>query len=326
MRPGAPRRTSRRTGPCRPLPTAPATTPSTGAARSQAEVDGLPLSDRFHPRAAAPIGSPEWSARSGSSGRSRSSVGPGAGRASRAGGRSRCSPCCSCTAARSSRSTGSSTSCGRATGPQQRPQRRPGRRVAAARARWARRRALRGARLRRAPAGGALDADRFEDAPAARRASSSTRGEPREAAATLREALALWRGPALADVADERFAQPEIARLEDLRLACLERPDRRRPGLRPPRGAGRRARGARAEHPLRERLRGQQMLALYRCRAPGRRAGRLPQRVRGARRRARHRAVAGAASARGGDPAPGRAAPARAAGARPRRRATCAGA
>ena len=47
------------------------------------------------------------------------------------------------------------------------------------------------------------------------------RGEPLEAAATLRQALALWRGPALADVSDERFAQPEIARLEDLRLACL---------------------------------------------------------------------------------------------------------
>jgi DNA-binding SARP family transcriptional activator len=38
-----------------------------------------------------------------------------------------------------------------------------------------------------------------------------------------REALALWRGPPLAEFAYQRFAQAEIARLEELRLACLER-------------------------------------------------------------------------------------------------------
>ena len=38
----------------------------------------------------------------------------------------------------------------------------------------------------------------------------------------LTEALALWRGPPLAEFAYERFAQGEIARLEELRLACLE--------------------------------------------------------------------------------------------------------
>ena len=39
----------------------------------------------------------------------------------------------------------------------------------------------------------------------------------------LKEALTLWRGPPLAEFAYERFAQGEIARLEELRLACLER-------------------------------------------------------------------------------------------------------
>jgi DNA-binding SARP family transcriptional activator len=80
----------------------------------------------------------------------------------------------------------------------------------------------------------------------------------------LDEALALWRGSPLADLANERFAQPEIARLEELRLACLEE-----------RGERELARGRHAElvgelealvrqHPLRERLRGQLMLCLYR--------------------------------------------------------------
>jgi DNA-binding SARP family transcriptional activator/tetratricopeptide (TPR) repeat protein len=79
------------------------------------------------------------------------------------------------------------------------------------------------------------------------------------------EALALWRGPALADFAYQRFAQTEIARLEALRVACLE--ERIEHDL---------ARGAEAElvgeleslvkeQPLRERLRAQLMLALYRA-------------------------------------------------------------
>jgi DNA-binding SARP family transcriptional activator len=80
----------------------------------------------------------------------------------------------------------------------------------------------------------------------------------------LQEALALWRGPPLADFAHRRFAQAEIARLEDQRLACLEeRIDRELES------------GGHAEltgelealvtdNPLRERLRSQLMLALYR--------------------------------------------------------------
>jgi len=49
-----------------------------------------------------------------------------------------------------------------------------------------------------------------------------TRFERMQSEGRLREALSLWRGPPLADFADQRFAQAEIARLEELRLVCLE--------------------------------------------------------------------------------------------------------
>jgi DNA-binding SARP family transcriptional activator len=89
------------------------------------------------------------------------------------------------------------------------------------------------------------------------------RGAAAEAAVLLRQALALWRGPAL-DEFDEPFAAIEARRLEELRLACLE--DRIEAEL---------ALGAHgtligeldalvAHHPLRERLRRQLILALYR--------------------------------------------------------------
>ena len=90
-------------------------------------------------------------------------------------------------------------------------------------------------------------------------------GDVTEAAGVLREALGLWRGPALSDFAHERFAQPEIARLEELRLKAVE--DRIDADL----ASGRDAalvpelEALIAEHPLRERLRRQLMLALYRC-------------------------------------------------------------
>src|SRR3954452_15766306 len=80
----------------------------------------------------------------------------------------------------------------------------------------------------------------------------------------LPEALALWRGPALADLADQRFAQPEIARLEELRISCVEE----RIGRELERGNHLALVGELealvAEHPLRERFRLQLMLALYR--------------------------------------------------------------
>ena len=87
---------------------------------------------------------------------------------------------------------------------------------------------------------------------------------PAAAAATLRDALSLWRGPPLAEFASEAWAQPEIGRLEELRLAALE--DRIDADL---------ALGRHADvvgelevlvsgNPYRERLCGQLMLALYR--------------------------------------------------------------
>ncbi|WP_271220825.1 BTAD domain-containing putative transcriptional regulator [Streptosporangium carneum] len=67
----------------------------------------------------------------------------------------------------------------------------------------------------------AVDAVRFERlARAGRRSHAQSR--PAEAAATLREALSLWRGPALADVREAPFAAAEAERLERARLAVLE--------------------------------------------------------------------------------------------------------
>jgi DNA-binding SARP family transcriptional activator/tetratricopeptide (TPR) repeat protein len=78
------------------------------------------------------------------------------------------------------------------------------------------------------------------------------------------EAMSLWRGPPLADFSFERFAQGEIARLEEERLVCLE--ERIEADLLAGRHAGLIGEldALVGEHPLRERLRGQLMLALYR--------------------------------------------------------------
>jgi DNA-binding SARP family transcriptional activator len=80
----------------------------------------------------------------------------------------------------------------------------------------------------------------------------------------LREALALWRGPPLGDLAYEPFAQAEIGRLEELRVAALERrfDADLESGLDSELIAE--LETLIREHPLRERFRGQLMLALYR--------------------------------------------------------------
>jgi DNA-binding SARP family transcriptional activator len=109
-----------------------------------------------------------------------------------------------------------------------------------------------------------VDTRRFERLLAdGRRAADAD--DPARASETLREAVAMWRGAPLADFAYEPFAQREIARLEELRLVALE--CRIDADL----ALGRHAdlvgelEALVDEHPLRERLRGQLMVALYRC-------------------------------------------------------------
>jgi DNA-binding SARP family transcriptional activator len=63
-----------------------------------------------------------------------------------------------------------------------------------------------------------LDLARFE-----RLVEEAGQASPTDAAQLLSDALDLWRGPPLADLAGEDFAQPEIRRLEEIRLAALER-------------------------------------------------------------------------------------------------------
>jgi predicted ATPase/DNA-binding SARP family transcriptional activator len=89
------------------------------------------------------------------------------------------------------------------------------------------RRALPGAVIESRPAGYQLKLDprctdivRFEELAAQGRA--QLRDDPAAAAVTLREALALWRGPALLDVAGRDFGQAVIARLDELRLLATE--------------------------------------------------------------------------------------------------------
>ncbi len=106
-------------------------------------------------------------------------------------------------------------------------------------------------------------------------------GRHAQATATLREALALWHGPALADFTGEPFAAANAARLEELRLAAVE--DRIAAELRLGGHAGLvgELETLTAEHPLRERLHALLMRALY---AAGRQADALAvyQRVRAA--------------------------------------------
>ncbi|MFI9594241.1 BTAD domain-containing putative transcriptional regulator [Nonomuraea sp. NPDC052265] len=109
------------------------------------------------------------------------------------------------------------------------------------------------------PAGYRLAA---HDSDAARfRALVGRRGAaPRERARELDQALALWRGAAYADFADEGFARPEIAMLAELRLSALEEQAETRLAL----GQDVDLADLVARHPLRERLRASHMKALYR--------------------------------------------------------------
>lgn len=89
-------------------------------------------------------------------------------------------------------------------------------------------------------------------------------GDARRASVVLVDALALWRGPALADFRYADFAQAEIARLEELRLEAQEERIDAELALGHHRELVAELGTLVAEHPLRERLRAQLMLTLYR--------------------------------------------------------------
>ena len=109
----------------------------------------------------------------------------------------------------------------------------------------------------------AIDATRFEHlAEQGRRELASS---PATADSTLRAALALWRGEALTDFTFEPFAQAPISRLTELRLSTLENRIDADLALGEHRAVAGELAQLLEEHPLRERLAGQLMVALYRC-------------------------------------------------------------
>ena len=109
-----------------------------------------------------------------------------------------------------------------------------------------------------------VDAHRFERLLDEGRAELAA-DRPAQALEALEEALALWRGPVLADLSYEAFAQAEIARLEDLRVAAVEQLIEAKLALGRHGEVVGQLETLIVEHPYRERLRAQLMLALYRC-------------------------------------------------------------
>lgn len=149
------------------------------------------------------------------------------------------------------------------------------------------RRGLGGDRVQRRSGGyvlsieaGELDLDRFERLVRAAR-SASAAGDGQRAGRMFGDALALWRGPALADVLYEPFASREAERLEELRLVVLEEWIDIRLGTGESGELVPELEALVREHPLREGLVAQLMLALYRA---GRQADALAT-----LRQARHR-------------------------------------
>ena len=118
-----------------------------------------------------------------------------------------------------------------------------------------------GYRLRVEP--GELDLDRFEQLRAEARDELAA-GDPSLAVAKLREALSLWRGPPLGNVAEARFLEQEGARLDELRLSAVEERIEEELAL----GEGpelvEELETILRQHPLRERPAAQLMIALYR--------------------------------------------------------------
>jgi DNA-binding SARP family transcriptional activator len=110
---------------------------------------------------------------------------------------------------------------------------------------------------------GALDLERFERL-AAEGGEAFARGDHRAAAGQLREALGLWRGRALEDLVDESFAEAAAARLEDLRLAAVERRFEADLALGAHHEVVPELEALAREHPEHEGFAAQLMLALYR--------------------------------------------------------------
>jgi DNA-binding SARP family transcriptional activator len=116
--------------------------------------------------------------------------------------------------------------------------------------------------LRVAP--GQLDLDEFEKKCREARERLGL-GETARACELLDEALALWRGPALADLELESFAQASIARLEELRLAAITTRSEAKLALGRAGEVIPELEAVTAQHPYDERLCGLLMLALYRA-------------------------------------------------------------
>src|SRR5262249_6387725 len=110
----------------------------------------------------------------------------------------------------------------------------------------------------------AIDLQRFE-----RLASDGARaladGRPEEAASALRDGLELWRGEALAGVADGGGLRPAAMRLDELRLVALERRIEADLACGRHREVVPELEALAAAHPLRERPHELLMLTLYRC-------------------------------------------------------------
>ncbi|GGT03392.1 hypothetical protein GCM10010156_71610 [Planobispora rosea] len=111
------------------------------------------------------------------------------------------------------------------------------------------------------PDPGAVDATRFTELLSRAEAA----GSPRTRAELLTDALALWRGPAFADFADEEYTRSAILRLEEQRLSALEQQAEARLELGEHGLLVGELGDLVARHPLRERLRAVHMRALYRA-------------------------------------------------------------